>query len=88
MRPSASTRYAQLREACATRQSRLTPQRDVLLRVLGGTTGHPTADALVRRVRRVLPSVSHATVYRNVQALAAADSSAHSNGRAAPCGTR
>jgi len=50
----------------------MTPQRDVLLRVLSATHGHPTADDLVRRVRRVLPSVSHATVYRNVQELVAA----------------
>ncbi len=62
-------RYAYFRDECATRGLRLTPQRDVLLRVLSGTTGHPTADDLVHAVRRVLPSVSHATVYRNVQEL-------------------
>jgi Fe2+ or Zn2+ uptake regulation protein len=48
---------------------RLTPQRDVLLRALSETTGHPTADDLVTKVRKVLPTVSHATVYRNVQEL-------------------
>ena len=31
--------------------------------------GHPTADDLVKKVRKVLPTVSHATVYRNVQEL-------------------
>jgi len=31
--------------------------------------GHPTADDLVIKVRRVLPTVSPATVYRNVQQL-------------------
>jgi Fe2+ or Zn2+ uptake regulation protein len=51
---------------------RLTPQRDVLLRALGETIGHPTADDLVKKVRKVLPTVSHATVYRNVQELARA----------------
>jgi Fe2+ or Zn2+ uptake regulation protein len=66
---TASARYAHLREACAARGLRITPQRDVLLRVLGRTMGHPTADDLVRQVRQVLPSVSHATVYRNVQEL-------------------
>jgi Fur family peroxide stress response transcriptional regulator len=66
---SSQVRYAELRETCAARGLRLTPQRDVLLRVLGATTGHPTADDLVRKVRKVLPSVSHATVYRNVQEL-------------------
>jgi Fe2+ or Zn2+ uptake regulation protein len=47
----------------------LTPQRDVLLKVLGNAKGHPTADDLVQRVRDVLPTVSHATVYRNLQEL-------------------
>ena len=41
----------------------------MLLRALGVADGHPTADDLVRAVREVLPSVSHATVYRNVQQL-------------------
>ena len=31
--------------------------------------GHPTADVLVRKVRKALPTVSHATVYRDVQEL-------------------
>lgn len=48
---------------------RLTPQRDVLLRALSEATGHPTADELVTAVRTVLPTVSHATVYRNVNEL-------------------
>ncbi len=64
-----SQRYAHLREECSAHGLRLTPQRDVLLRVLSETTGHPTAEDLVREVRRSLPSVSHATVYRNVQEL-------------------
>lgn len=66
---AAETRYAQLRHTCATLGLRLTPQREVLLRAVSQATGHPTADDLVRRVRRVLPTVSPATVYRNVQAL-------------------
>jgi len=68
-RASTAARYGQLREQCAAAGLRLTPQRDVLLQVLSDTTGHPTADDLVQRVRAVLPSVSHATVYRNVQEL-------------------
>lgn len=62
-------RYDTLREECAQRGLRLTPQRDVLLRVLSEAEGHPTADDLVRQVREVLPTVSHATVYRNLQEL-------------------
>ena len=62
-------RYADLVALCMASGLRLTPQRDVLLRALSETTGHPTADDLVTKVRQVLPTVSHATVYRHVQEL-------------------
>jgi Fe2+ or Zn2+ uptake regulation protein len=66
---SSADRYRHLRTGCADRGLRLTPQREVLLRVLSETMGHPTADDMVQRVREVLPTVSHATVYRNLQEL-------------------
>ena len=68
-RRTSQERYAHLRETCVSQGLRLTPQRDVLLQALSKTIGHPTADDLVRKVRKVLPTVSHATVYRNVQEL-------------------
>ena len=48
---------------------RMTPQREVLLRILAAVPHHPTADELYGRVRKSLPSISPATVYRNVQTL-------------------
>lgn len=66
---STAERYTRLRQICVARGLRITPQRDVLLRALSTTIGHPTADDLVKKVRKVLPTVSHATVYRNVQEL-------------------
>ena len=66
---SSRDRYAQLRQACVARGLRLTPQRDVLLRALSETTGHPTANDLFKKVRKILPTVSAATVYRNAQQL-------------------
>jgi Fe2+ or Zn2+ uptake regulation protein len=66
---ASADRYTHLRARCADRGLRLTPQREVLLRVLSGAMGHPTADDMVQRVRKVLPTVSHATVYRNLQEL-------------------
>jgi Fe2+ or Zn2+ uptake regulation protein len=66
---STPDRYTQLRQLCVERGLRLTPQRDVLLHALSETMGHPTADDLVKKVRKVLPTVSPATVYRNVQEL-------------------
>ena len=63
-------RLARLRESALRQGLRMTPQRAVLLRVLARALHHPTAEQLYRGVRRVLPSVSPATVYRNVQMLA------------------
>src|SRR5262249_55005555 len=57
------------RNTSRARGLRMTPQRDALLRALSRARHHPTADDLYRRVRRVLPAVSPATVYRNVQQL-------------------
>lgn len=66
---SVGDRVARLRARAAARRLRMTPQREVLLRILGETPHHPTAEELYRKVRKVLPSVSAATVYRNVQTL-------------------
>ena len=64
-----AARLNRLRTRAAERGFRMTPQREVLLRLLSQTRTHPTADELFRKVRRQLPSVSHATVYRNLQEL-------------------
>jgi len=48
---------------------RLTPQRMELLRALSATTKHPTADDLYRHVKEILPSVTQATIHRNLQEL-------------------
>lgn len=72
MRTQHDETVERLRAEARRRRLRLTPQRDVLLRVLAGFTHHPTADELYRRVRTHMPSVSPATVYRNVQTLVGA----------------
>jgi len=68
MIPAAET-VDRLRTSAQAKKLRLTPQRDLMLRILGTVRQHLTADQLVRRVRAVMPSVSHATVYRNAQTL-------------------
>lgn len=68
-RAAGTARSTRLRERAALVGLRMTPQRAVLLRALAETHTHPTADALCRMVRRVLPTVSQATVYRNLQEL-------------------
>src|SRR5207302_5837847 len=50
---------------------RLTRQRRIILEVVRATDAHPTAAFVYRRVRRRLPRVSLATVYRNLRMLAA-----------------
>ena len=49
---------------------RLTRQRRVILEELKKTTAHPTAGELYDTVRRRLPRISLATVYRNLELLA------------------
>ncbi len=49
---------------------RLTPQRIAILKYLEGNTNHPTAEEIYTAVRRDHPTVSFATVYNTVQALA------------------
>lgn len=66
-------RVARLKALAVQRGLRMTPQRAVLLSVLGRMTHHPTSDELYRRVRKALPSVSPATVYRNLQVLVQAN---------------
>ena len=48
---------------------RITSQRDVILDELRLVKSHPTADELYEHVRRRLPRVSLATVYRNLEWL-------------------
>jgi Fur family ferric uptake transcriptional regulator len=51
-------------------QIRMTPQRRVILEELRLLGGHPTAREVFDRVRRRLPRISLATVYRNLDAFA------------------
>ena len=48
----------------------MTRQRRALLEAIRQHGGHPTADQVYRRVRRKLPRISLATVYRNLEILA------------------
>ena len=51
---------------------RMTPQRSIILEELRKAKTHPTADEVYARVRRRLPRISLATVYRNLDLLAQA----------------
>ena len=58
-------------ETLRARGLRLTRPRRIILDVVRATDAHPTAASVYRRVRRRLPRVSLATVYRNLRLLAA-----------------
>ena len=51
---------------------KLTPQRLAIVRELAGDPTHPTAQELFDRLRPALPTMSFATVYNTLDALAAA----------------
>ncbi|MEG1613498.1 MAG: transcriptional repressor [Clostridia bacterium] len=44
-------------------------QREVILNVLRSTTSHPTAEWIYEQSKNILPSISLATVYRNLAYL-------------------
>lgn len=52
-------------------QLRMTHQREIILAELRKTTNHPTADELYEQVKKILPRISLATVYRNLEILSA-----------------
>ncbi|HEX8097495.1 MAG TPA: transcriptional repressor [Pyrinomonadaceae bacterium] len=47
----------------------LTPQREVVLRVIRGSEKHLTAGEIFEAARRRLPSISYATVYNSLRYL-------------------
>ena len=58
-------------ETLRARGLRLTEPRRLILDVVRATNAHPSASAVYRQVRKRLPRVSLATVYRNLRRLAA-----------------
>ena len=51
------------------RKPKMTRQRQVILDELCHTRTHPTADQLFERVRKRLPRIGLATVYRNLDSM-------------------
>jgi Fe2+ or Zn2+ uptake regulation protein len=61
-----------LREALEANGHRYTSQRAAVYRYLRHTTSHPTADEIFTHVRETIPDISLATVYKALEAFAAA----------------
>lgn len=53
-------------------QLRMTNQRELILKELQKSNKHLSADELYERVKRVMPRMSLATVYRNLETLSEA----------------
>jgi Fur family transcriptional regulator, peroxide stress response regulator len=54
------------RKVCSQYGLAATHQRQVLFEVLQGMTGHPSPEEVYARVRKRIPSISLATVYKNI----------------------
>jgi Fur family transcriptional regulator, peroxide stress response regulator len=60
---------AEFERTCRARGVRITPQRLAVYRALAADLTHPSADAILGRVRGALPSMSPASVYRILESL-------------------
>ena len=60
-----STAQTTFRELCAARGIAVTQQRQVLYDVMRGMPGHPSPEEVYAEVRREIPAISLATVYKN-----------------------
>ena len=56
----------EFRELCGRTGIAVTHQRQVLYEVMQGMEGHPSPEEVYARVRKRIPSISLATVYKNL----------------------
>jgi Fur family transcriptional regulator, peroxide stress response regulator len=57
------------REICSSAGLAVTHQRQVVYEVLHSIPGHPSPEEVYLRVKRRIPSISLATVYKNIHAF-------------------
>lgn len=69
MSTSATSYETVLRQALEANGQRFTEQRAAVYRFLSATDVHPTADEVFLTVRRNLPGISLATVYKSLETL-------------------
>jgi Fur family peroxide stress response transcriptional regulator len=63
------TRFEKMLEALKRHDSRITPQRMAVLRILATSDGHPSVEKIYEQVKRRFPTTSLATVYKTVTLL-------------------
>lgn len=69
MKASPEAANARLRGALEATGHRFTVQRAAVYRFLSDTTSHPNADEVFQEVRRQIPGISLATVYKGLETL-------------------
>jgi Fe2+ or Zn2+ uptake regulation protein len=67
-----SSNHMSLKTALARSGHRITEQRAAVYRFLVGTDTHPTAEDVFQGVRRELPAISLATVYKSLETFVGA----------------
>ncbi len=68
-RAEVDRKVEELVERCRARGMNVTPQRMAIYRALVEADDHPSPEALYRRVRPAMPSMSLATIYKALDAL-------------------
>jgi len=63
------SRFDKMLEALKRHESRITPQRMAVLKVLASSDGHPSVENIYEQVKRRFPTTSLATVYKTVTLL-------------------
>jgi Fur family peroxide stress response transcriptional regulator len=62
---------SEFREVCARHGLAATYQRQVIYETVMSLSGHPSAETIYERVRKRIPSISLATVYKNIRTFLA-----------------
>ncbi|MCP4228635.1 MAG: transcriptional repressor [bacterium] len=60
------TRYTEITDKLREKGYKITPQRLAIVEVLTKSEGHPSIEEIYKELERVYPTMSLATVYRNV----------------------
>lgn len=63
-------RMAFFRLRCRELGLACTHQREVIYKALASSDAHPTPEAIYERVKRAIPAISLATVYKNIRTFA------------------
>jgi Fur family peroxide stress response transcriptional regulator len=66
MQPSLNVRSRAFRELCAEHGLAATHQRQILYEVMQTMPGHPSPEEVYARVKKRIPAISLATVYKNI----------------------